>query len=1564
MDDLMNTLDDAESGAVAEEGELDEKLTSASVGEDVRDVAKESSELQPSTTADPEERLAPLADDPGPESGSGTLSQNVNNQELTQDARKAPAARTVDEPNQNKTDANHATPPATLGRLSGAGGRTEAEALDANADVANIDTTSSTKPLSDDAGLGTAKAEAEMVESPADKPKPELTAEELHQLQAYQRILSLEPARERRPDRELWKLQLCVEQAPVLLLWTAAIARTRGYDWYTALNLAEGVRLFHVMTTGERQQKLVEWNQFKLDPRVRAVGEAVFIEIMGIPVKTFKTAFGDHTAYRVVHLGRRVKTKKIDVFIKINFGDQLSVVYDAMRMCLENWPGSTLRAGRSTYSAFHIFSPPGTRGSAGMLKIAKLLSVRDQLSYLAKLKRDPSEQSEPPGTTQIVNTPGPMLQVTGEAASFNPAQSAGSSLPLLSSLADTGPASSMTISGSNSAGPAAVSTEEGTTTNVGGAEEQHEARTIAVAGKTDSSGGMNEQPSMQLGRNPPTEPGQKGSASEGEINSITNPPRSVREDHPSAGLVPVGTGVNLTHRGDQAASEESKSSRRERSKRATRASGLHQPVPDSRPRTRCEDLAGIGQGPSPIVPSSFAELPREPTATAGSVARTDRPTGLQPMVDQQVSSEQPRDDPRPSSETKTEDTLARRAELGVEPLGKSAEEPARKESKTEPTATGRVLAHHEPADAQPTAQGSNRGDASLGSGPTSPEKQRRTPPLSGGSARRGAEMRGAHFDQKGGEREQAEVKREPAIMRSNGDVEARQAKAPRGSDRASNGSSSLTRVEDRTGGAESSGGPGPMLFKEGGMRISRRSRPTASREEPYGSLKLKEENELSTSSVPKNVSGEPRKNESRRSAIEAELGMATSSNHSRGSTAEISHEAQRGVRETHARDPVSPARTSGAPTAPEASRAAFKIREAAQSRSTGLSHKEAHKKGRSLSPSQLSSKTNSVETAPSRAQIRKIPESPLSDRRAVATRRQAASDSEGVSSVVGKENSSNPSQKPRRAVDHIDIQLPREPGQRKLYKSDVVNLKVQAKRSAVLILWGAAVAKERGFDWNSSLSLALAAAYFHGQTLVSTSLANPFSVLADPRKQERNGQAGLGYTEVHIVGARIKARTFLTQDANNYKNLRAIDLDTDDVLPAAAYKILLGAFGKDLSATYSAMRMLTSAMPESLLEDEKSTYDAYRLFRPDVASESAREGFAPWLKSEYLARLRDHFLDGGRTTEGIDFPSTKPGFPPLAAYEVAEEEQGLFESPTIRLVSTAVLKLNVRASRLAMTVLWGAVVAQKMGFDWTSSMSLGFGCATWLGLERRSGRFKPKKAKKEGYTFSVLELLGVRILALVLDGEGRKGFTVFSEGRIISARYVKAYLTNHFGDNLPYVFNAMHQLAASMPMKAIMSAEAAYYAYILFCREGLEQQANSQSRTAPATINLEVMDDLRKAYEAGIDRPYLRMRSHEATESSAGSLRKRGFASEESNSSRTLESPSSDISGAVSMTGSVGGEESAGGIDTGRRSTGGWRSEQSEVDSHGTRSAARWGSERNDRRDHRGGRYRKRPRRT
>ncbi|KAJ8901666.1 hypothetical protein NDN08_003872 [Rhodosorus marinus] len=1593
MDDLRNNLDDAESHAEGEEGEIDENLRSASVGEDVRDVAQESSELQPSTPADPGERSAPLADDPGPASGSGMLSHSEEIQEHIQEADGA-ATRTMDkllgtmtqatepggEPNQHKTDANHAEPPAPERRLSGAGGATEAEAPNSNeTHVPKAEMMSAVQPLSYDARLGTAKTEPGAAESPTENPKPELNAEELKQLQAYQRILSLEPGRERKPDRELWKLQVCVEQAPVLLLWAAAVARTRGYDWYSALNLAEGVRLFHVMTPGARQQALDECNQFKVDPSVRAVGEVVFIEIMGIPVKTLKTAFVDHTTYRVVHLSRRVTAKKVDNFIKINFGDQLPMVYDTMMMCLEKWPSSTLNSGRSTYSAFHHFSPPATRGGAGMLKIAKILTVRDQLSYLTKVHRAPPEQSEPPGTTQTLNLPEAMLQLTGEAAAVDPAQSASSSLPPLSSLADHGPASSMTISGTYSAGPAEMSIQEGTTTNVGGAEEQHGARTSATIGQTDSSGGMNEQPAMQPGHITPTEPGQTGSATEGGINSQTNLATSVREDHPSVGLVPGGTGVDIAQRGDQAASEESKSSRRERSMRATRAAGLHQPVSDSRGPTTSKGLTSIGQGRSQTVPSFSTvhglQESREPTASAGSRGRTDGQMGLQPMLDQQVSPEQPRDDLRPSSETKAEDTLATREELGKSPEGKSAEEPAREESKIELPTTERVEARQEPPDAPTIAQDSGRVEAGVESRSNSPEKRRRTPPLDGGSARRGAEMQGAPFEHKGGEREQAEVKREPLTRLSDGDVEVRQRQqnTPRGSGRASNAGSSLTlAVEDKTGGAESSGASGPLLFSEGGMRISRRSRPAAARGEPKGSLNLKIENDLASSSIPKkpveNISGASHKDESGRNSKETGLGKGTSANNSRGSNPEISDEAKRAVRVMHARGPVSPARLSGAPTATEASRTASKIQQIAQDSSAELSHKETENKSRSLSPSRLSSKANSVETAPGRVQMRKLPESPLSDGRTVALRRQAVSDSEGVgvaerlSSVVWKENSSNPARKPRRGMDHIDVQLPREPGQRKLYKSDVVNLKVQAKRSAVLILWGAAVAMERGFDWNSSLSLALAAGYFHGQTLIATSLANPFSVLSDPDKQERDGEAGLGYKEVHIVGARIKARTFLTQDANNYKNLRAIDLETDDVLPAVAYKILLEAFGKDLSTTYSAMRMLASAMPESLLEDEKSTYDAYLLFRPDVASESVREGFAPWLRSEYLARLRDHFLDGGRSTEGIDFPSTRPGFPPLAGYEVAEEEQGLFESPTIRLVSTAVLKLNVRASRLAMTVLWGAVVAKKMGFDWTSSMSLGFGCATWLGLEKRSGRFKPKKAKKEGYTFSVLELLGVRILTLMLDGEGKKGFAVFSEGSIISARYVKVYLTNHFGDNLPYVFNAMHQLAASMPMKAIKSGEAAYYAYILFCREGLEPQDNSRGQIVPSTINLEVMDDLRKAYEAGIDRPYLRMRSHEATESSAGSLRKRGFDSEESNSSRILERRSSDISGAVSMTGSVGGEESAGGIDTGRHSAGGWRSEQSEIDSPGRRSAGGWESEGNDRPDRREGRYRKRPR--
>lgn len=126
-------------------------------------------------------------------------------------------------------------------------------------------------------------------------------------------------------------------------------------------------------------------------------------------------------------------------------------------------------------------------------------------------------------------------------------------------------------------------------------------------------------------------------------------------------------------------------------------------------------------------------------------------------------------------------------------------------------------------------------------------------------------------------------------------------------------------------------------------------------------------------------------------------------------------------------------------------------------------------------------------------------------------------------------------------------------------------------------------------------------------------------------------------------------------------------------------------------------------------------------------------------------------------------------------------------------------KQTIEINRAPVLTLWGAVVAERMGFNWDEALTLGRALAglTAQSKGRRLGIFKPseegaKKAreKKHGEEFFV-QLLGRRIPAKNTED----GVRAVSKDKVQTADSAQSYLEKKFGDQLDAARKAMEKLA-------------------------------------------------------------------------------------------------------------------------------------------------------------------------
>ncbi|MCL4505007.1 MAG: hypothetical protein M1140_03140 [Chloroflexi bacterium] len=142
--------------------------------------------------------------------------------------------------------------------------------------------------------------------------------------------------------------------------------------------------------------------------------------------------------------------------------------------------------------------------------------------------------------------------------------------------------------------------------------------------------------------------------------------------------------------------------------------------------------------------------------------------------------------------------------------------------------------------------------------------------------------------------------------------------------------------------------------------------------------------------------------------------------------------------------------------------------------------------------------------------------------------------------------------------------------------------------------------------------------------------------------------------------------------------------------------------------------------------------------------------------------------------------------------------------------------MKIKTNRAPVLTLWAVVVAEHLGYDHDSAMTLGKAVA---GLNaqskgRRLGIFEesqdksaPNAAPRPAGERVLVPLLGRSITALKIE----QGVRALEKGQPIKPESVRKYLAQKFGDHLTDTIDAMEALAGSLPAEQLAEQGFALY---------------------------------------------------------------------------------------------------------------------------------------------------------
>ena len=136
---------------------------------------------------------------------------------------------------------------------------------------------------------------------------------------------------------------------------------------------------------------------------------------------------------------------------------------------------------------------------------------------------------------------------------------------------------------------------------------------------------------------------------------------------------------------------------------------------------------------------------------------------------------------------------------------------------------------------------------------------------------------------------------------------------------------------------------------------------------------------------------------------------------------------------------------------------------------------------------------------------------------------------------------------------------------------------------------------------------------------------------------------------------------------------------------------------------------------------------------------------------------------------------------------------------------------KIKINRAPVLTLWAAVVAERLGYDEETALTLGKAVAGLnaqskgkkLGIyEEKSEEEKEQEAKKQKPTQTeFIEILGRDVPAV----ETAKGLRAAEKGKPIHAESVETYLEQKFGEDLEDARKAMEKLAKAFTPKQLKS---------------------------------------------------------------------------------------------------------------------------------------------------------------
>jgi len=169
-------------------------------------------------------------------------------------------------------------------------------------------------------------------------------------------------------------------------------------------------------------------------------------------------------------------------------------------------------------------------------------------------------------------------------------------------------------------------------------------------------------------------------------------------------------------------------------------------------------------------------------------------------------------------------------------------------------------------------------------------------------------------------------------------------------------------------------------------------------------------------------------------------------------------------------------------------------------------------------------------------------------------------------------------------------------------------------------------------------------------------------------------------------------------------------------------------------------------------------------------------------------------------------------------------------APKLELIPVPGSEESVCINRSPVMILWGAVVAEKLGFDWDSALSLSSMMAGLnarakgesLGIFSRSDRSSEANLVPSGWSIAEVSLLGRKSKAAMMEGEGEKirifrGFNN-NDGNLIRPSAVFNSLQRSFGDSLQPIYAKMRAICDHVKPEILQGADnrAAFDIYCVF----------------------------------------------------------------------------------------------------------------------------------------------------